>query len=62
MLQCAKTIIFYCQRPKSSSKALLKLDFSFHDDLCCRVEYSNVEYQVKSTILIIKSDAQKQMI
>ena len=43
MLQCAKTIIFYCQRPKSSSKALLKLDFSFHDDLCCRVEYSNVE-------------------
>ena len=39
-----KTIIFLV---KSSSKVLLKLDFFFHDDICFRVNYSNVEHEVE---------------
>ena len=35
---------------------------SFHDDLCCCVEYSNVENQVEILMVIIQSDAQKQMV
>jgi hypothetical protein len=35
---------------------------SFHDDLCYYVEYLNIENQVEILNLIIKSDAQKQMV
>ena len=35
---------------------------SFHDGFCCCIEYSNVEIKLRSSILIIKNDAQKQMV
>ena len=35
---------------------------SFHDDLCCCVEYSNAKIKLRFSILIIKSDGQKEMV
>ena len=61
MLWYTKTIIFLVKGLKVVAKRCLNWIF-FHDDLYCCVKYSNVEYQVEIFKLIIKSDAQKQMV
>jgi len=59
MIQYTKIIMFFCRRPKSSSKCCLDWMF-FHDNLHLCVKYSNIK--LRSSILIIKSDTQKQVI
>ena len=46
VLRYTKTIIFFGQVPKGSSKILFKLDFIviFHGAPYCCVRYSNVKY------------------
>ena len=46
MLQYTKTITFLAKGLKVVAKCYLNWN-SFHDDLCCCVEYSNVENQVE---------------
>ena len=60
-LRYTKTIIFVRSLKVVAKRCLNWI--SFHDDLCCCVEYSNVETQVEIfNILIVKRDAQKQMV
>ena len=63
VLRYTKTIFFLVKGLKVVGKRCLNL-ISFHDDLCCCVEYSNVGNQVEilNTVLIIKTSAQKQMV
>ena len=46
VLQYTKPIISWVKGLKVVAKRCLNL-ISFHDDLCCCVEYSNVENQVE---------------
>ena len=46
VLRSTKTIIFLVKGRKVVAKCCLNWT-SFHDDLCCCVEYSNVENQVE---------------
>ena len=46
VLQYTKTITFLAKGLKVVAKCYLNWN-SFHDDLCCCVEYSNVENQVE---------------
>ena len=46
MLRCTKIIIFLVKGLKVVAKRCLNY-ISFHDDLCCCVEYSNVENKVE---------------
>ena len=46
MLWYTETIVFAVKGPKVVAKCCLNW-ISFHDDLCCCVEYSNIENQVE---------------
>ena len=61
MLQLTKTILFLVKGLKVVAKRCLNW-ISFHDGLCCCVEYSNVESKLRFSILIIRTDAQKPIV
>ena len=61
LLRYAKNIIILVKCLQVVAKHCLNWYF-FHNDLCCCVKYSNVEYRVEISVLIITSDAQKQMV
>ena len=55
-----KTIIFLVKGLRVVETYSLNW-ISFHGDVCCCVEYSNVENQVEIFNVIIKSDAKKKI-
>ena len=60
VLQYTKTILFWGQRPKSSSKALFKLALMMTFVVVLNTQMK--EIKLRSSILISKSDAQKQVV
>ena len=64
VLRCTETIIFLVKGLKVVAICYFFncYFFFFNDDLYCCAKYSNVEIKLRSSILSIKCDAQKQMI